>query len=71
MVKTTLYLPAELKAAVEREAKRRGQSEAEVIREAIASAVARQRPLPRGGLFSGEPIADRVEELLAEGFGAR
>ena len=43
-VKTTIYLPDELKAAVEREAKLRGSSEAEVIRGAIAAAVTRPRP---------------------------
>jgi len=66
--KTTIYLPDELKRAVEREAARRGESEAEVIRSAIALAVARPRPL--GGFISIEPIANRVEELLI-GFGER
>jgi hypothetical protein len=67
--KTTIYLPDELKAAVEREAKLRGSSEAEVIRDAIAAAVT--RPRPKGGfLTGGEPIADRVDELL-KGFGER
>lgn len=66
--KTTVYLPEELKAAVEREAQRRGSSEAEVIRQAIAEAVGRPRPSP--GIIGGEPIAERVDELLA-GFGER
>jgi len=67
--KTTLYLPDGLKEAVEREARRRGIAEAEVIREAIARAIA--RPAPRPGLFaSEEPLAARVDELL-EGFGDR
>lgn len=65
--KTTLYLPDELKAAVERESRRRGCSEAEVIREAISRSVV--RPRPQAGLVEGEPFADRVDELLA-GFGA-
>ncbi|CAN5547582.1 type II toxin-antitoxin system antitoxin VapB26 [soil metagenome] len=69
MQKTTLYLPDELKVAVEREARQRGVSEAQVIRQAIADAVV--RPAPRGGLFaSREPMADRVDELLV-GFGER
>jgi hypothetical protein len=66
--KTTMYLPDELKATVEGEARRRGVSEAEVTRQAIAGAVA--RPRPRFGIIDGEPMAERVEELLA-GFGER
>lgn len=69
MEKTTLYLPADLKAAVERQARARGVAEAQIIREAIAAAVI--RPAPRAGLIeSQEPIASRVDELL-EGFGSR
>ena len=66
--KTTIYLSEELKVAIERESRRRGISEAEVIREAIAQSLV--RPRPRGGIIEGEPIADRAEELLA-GFGDR
>ncbi len=66
--KTTIYLPEELKRGVEREARRLGQSEAEVIRRAIAAAVA--RPRPRAGIVEGEPFAARAEEVL-EGFGLR
>jgi predicted transcriptional regulator len=66
--KTTIYLPDDLKAGVEREAKRRGCSEAEVIRAAVASALS--RPRPRAALIDGEPVAERVDELLA-GFGER
>jgi len=69
MQKTTLYLPAELKAAVKRQAQSRGIAEAQVIREAISAAVV--RPAPRAGLFeTREPIASRVDELLS-GFGER
>lgn len=66
--KTTVYLPEDLKQAVEREARRLGQSEAEVIRGAIAQAV--KRPRPHGGLYRGEPIAEAADELL-NGFGER
>ncbi|MEO7556153.1 MAG: CopG family transcriptional regulator [Acidimicrobiales bacterium] len=66
--KTTIYLPDDLKAAVEREALRRGISEAEVIRQAVAGAIV--RPQPRFGIIDGEPIADRADELLAD-FGER
>lgn len=66
--KTTVYLPDELKAAVESEARRRGLPEAEVIRQAIADAV--RRPRPQAGIIDGEAFAERAEELLA-GFGER
>ena len=68
MTKTTIYLPDELKTAVEVEARRRGLSEAEVIRRAVAAAVV--RPRPRAGIVDGEPFAGRVDELLG-GFGER
>lgn len=61
-IKTTIYLPEELKRAVEREAAARGVSEAELIRAAIADHV--ERPAPRVGLFTAEPMAERVDELL-------
>jgi Ribbon-helix-helix protein, copG family len=69
MDKTTVYLPAELKVAIKRAARRRGVSEAEVIRESIRSAVGAERPRPRGGLFaSAAPIANHADEHL-QGFG--
>jgi len=69
MDKTTIYLPADLKSAIKQVARRRGISEAEVIRDSIRSAVGGERPRPRGGLFaSGAPIARRDEDHLT-GFG--
>ncbi len=71
MNKTTVYLPDELKEALRTTARRRGVSEAVVIREAIGKEVGSSRPRPRGGLFAGGvPIADRTDELL-DGFGTR
>lgn len=67
-VKTTIYLPDDLKAALETAARQRGVSEAEVVREAIRAAV--DRPRPRPGIIEGEAIAARADELL-EGFGER
>lgn len=66
--KTTVYLPDDLKLALEGEASRRGVPEAEVIRLAIAEAVTRPRPTP--GIIEGESLSDRVDELLT-GFGNR
>lgn len=69
-MKTTLYLPDDIKRAVELEARRRSVSEAEVVRETLRASLLGSQPPPRGGLFSGrEPIAERVDELLASGFG--
>jgi hypothetical protein len=71
MNKTTVYLPPDLKAAVEQAARRRGVSEAEVIRDSIRRSVGAERPLPRGGLFaSGSPIAREADTHL-RGFGER
>ena len=66
-----LYLPDDLKRAIELEARRQSLSEAEVIRQALRSSLADQtRRRPCGGLFaSGDPVADRVDDLLADGFG--
>lgn len=68
MRKTSVYLPDDLKAALAREAARRGVSEADVIRAAVRDAVV--RPEPSAGLFDVEPFAQRVDELL-DGFGER
>jgi len=73
MVKTTVYLPEDLKASLERLAAEQGRSEAELIREAIRALVgsgapARPRiPLVATGL--GDPnAAERIDEFL-DGFG--
>lgn len=71
MQKTTVYLPDDVKRALERTAAHRGVSEAEVVRQAVRAEVAADRPRPRAGLFAGSaPIAERADELL-EGFGER
>jgi hypothetical protein len=72
MRRTTIYLPDELKAALERAAAAQGKSEAEVVRAALASATAEHAyPPPRVPLFeSGDPtLAERVDEELSKGFG--
>jgi hypothetical protein len=73
MKRTTVYLPAELKAALEEVALRVERSEAELIREGISLVVQTHgHRRPKVPLFeSGDPtLAERVDELL-EGFGAR
>ena len=75
MVKTTVYLPEDLKASLERVAAEKGRSEAELIREAIRTLVGEGVPArPRVPLVAaplGDPTAaERVDELL-DGFGTR
>ena len=72
MKRTTVYLPDDLKAALERTAAAEGRSEAEIVRSALTSATALHTyPPPRLPLFdSGDPtLAERVDEELARGFG--
>jgi len=71
MRKTTIYLPNELKAELERIALERRRSEADIVREGIRLAIDKETPpLPTFGVFdSGDPfLSERVDELL-EGFG--
>jgi len=71
MHKTTLYLPDELRKAVTAEARRRGVSEATVIRDAIAAAVATERRVPRPALFSSDVLMARDVKTHLTGFGER
>lgn len=73
MKKTTVYLPDDLKAALERAALARGRSEADLIHEAVRDMTRdAEPPKPRLPLFrSGDPtLAERVDEELS-GFGER
>jgi hypothetical protein len=72
MRRTTIYLPDDLKGALERTAAAEGRSEAEVVRSALATATAEHiYPPPRLPLFSSDDptLAERVDEELARGFG--
>lgn len=80
VVKTTVYLPEDLHAAVKRVAAETASSEAEVIRTAIRELDARRRASPARrsvGFLSGPGgLAERVDELLdgdrvAPAFGER
>lgn len=73
MQKTTIYLPEELKRQLEQAARRSGRTEAELVREGVLLALAREAPQrPKIPLFeSGRPdLAEQADELLA-GFGER
>ena len=70
-MKTTIYLPNDLKRSVEREAVLLGTSEAEVIRTAIKQAAKSfNRPVPVGPLIEEDwgPIDWNQNDWL-EGFG--
>ena len=73
MRKTTVYLPEALKERVERAARDRNVSEAELIRAAIddyTRTSARPRPkLPLFESIGDADLAGRVDEILEEGFG--
>jgi hypothetical protein len=67
--RTTVYLPDDLKAALERTAAGQGRSEADLVREGVHLVSERYAtPEPRLPLFaSGDPtLAERVDEALAE-----
>jgi Ribbon-helix-helix protein, copG family len=72
MVKTTVYLPEGLKRRLQHVARVQGRSEADIIRAALDEfTAAQERPRPKLPLFSSGrgDIAERVDEILAEGFG--
>ncbi len=71
MVKTTLYLPDEVKRKLEQLAAETGRSEADLIREGISLVLRRREPpVPRSGVFASDmgDLSERVDEML-EGFG--
>ncbi len=71
MKKTTVYLPEDLKAALERAAGARGCSDADLIRRAVRELTGNlEPPRPRLPLFSSDDptLARRFDEEL-RGFG--
>lgn len=71
MTKTTVYLPEALKKALARVAAEQRRSEADLLREAVASLTAGAgSPAPRLPLFraKGPSIARSIDKAL-EGFG--
>jgi hypothetical protein len=69
MVRTTVYLDQEVAMALKQLAAQQGRSQAELIRDALASYAGRAvRPTPKGiGKYrSGEPdVAQRAKDILA------
>ena len=73
MVKTTVYLPEDLKERLEEAARVSGESEARIIRSASEGWLESllPRPVPNWGTIDfGDPdLPFKVDEVLAEGFG--
>ncbi|MGP3935949.1 CopG family transcriptional regulator [Nonomuraea sp. KM88] len=76
MPEVSLYLPDDVLSRVAEAARAHEMSEGDYIREAVTRALAEEivgeRPRPKLPLFplSGENLtAERVDEILAEGFG--
>jgi hypothetical protein len=73
MVKTTIYLPDDLKQRLGQAAHTSGQSEATIIRSALEEwleSLLPQREPHWGTMDFGDPeLAFKVDEVLADGFG--
>jgi hypothetical protein len=76
MVKTSVYLPDGLKERLAQASAVSGESEAQIIRSALErwleGLLPRPRPRLLGQLDLGDPdLPEKVDDLLAEGFGER
>jgi Ribbon-helix-helix protein, copG family len=74
MVKTSVYLPDDLKERLAQASRISGESEARIIRSALEQWLAGLLPRPRstmmGTINFGDPdLPYKVDEVLAEGFG--
>lgn len=74
MVKTSIYLPDEMKDRLAQASQVSGESEAHIIRSALEQWLAQLLPRPRsellGSIRFGDPdLPSKVDEILAEGFG--
>jgi hypothetical protein len=74
MVKTSVYLPEELKERLAEASRASGESEATIIRSALEqwlAGLARPPSSPHWGTiaFADPRLADKVHEILGEGFG--
>jgi hypothetical protein len=74
MVKTSVYLPDDLKERLAQAAEVSGESEAHIIRSALEQWLAQLLPRPRsqllGSIRFGDPdLPHKVDEILAGGFG--
>jgi hypothetical protein len=73
MVKTTVYLPEADMEALKAAARRRHQSEAELIREGVRRVLAEEDGpvMPGFGILDAEPVtAAEIDAVLEDGLGA-
>ena len=75
MRKTTVYLADNEAAALRRLAAHSGRSQAQIIREAIASVTREAQPRDfhffGAGRGSGEPVGEHADEIVREEWGKR
>lgn len=74
MVKTSVYLPEDLKERLAQASRTSGESEATIIRRALeqwlGTMLRPRRSRHWGTVDFGDPdLADKVDDVLAEGFG--
>jgi Ribbon-helix-helix protein, copG family len=74
MVKTSVYLPDDLKERLGQASRSSGESEATIIRSALEHWLAGLLLRPRSSLlgavaFDDPDLSNKVDEALAEGFG--
>jgi predicted transcriptional regulator len=71
MVRTTIYLPDELKRALEEKARREGRTEADIVRDSLEKTLRPSAKRPWKAVFNSghHDVSERVEEFLADGFG--
>ena len=74
MVKTTVYLPEDLKERLSQAARVTGDSEATIIRSALEGWLVSRLPAPQSQMlgtvvYDDPDLPFRVDEALAEGFG--
>lgn len=71
MIRTTIYLPEGLKAALEAKATQEGRTQADIVRDALQQLLRVTPQRSWSALFhSGHSdTSENVDELLADGFG--
>jgi len=71
MVRTTVYLPEQLKVALEAKARREGRTQSDIVRESLKRTLRPSIDRPWAAVFNSghHDTSERVDEVLAKGFG--